>query len=165
MSAPPLLHWPDSCDSPRYRARPRAASSAGSCLGQLLEERHEGGLRPCARSSAQASHQAPARVIQRAKDGALVVVAAAGNPHRLSAPAPDLCQRRDECGSRIRPRRPNGVVQIGLVRTQQAFFPSQSSTRLAAATASRVLAVAQIMARTTIAIAQGMHAPDAAYRR
>ena len=74
---------------------------------------------------------APTRIVQSAKDGALVVVAGGRNPHRLPAPPPDLCQR----GMRVEVAFVH-VDQMESSGLSNAFFSSQSKTCLAAATAS-----------------------------
>src|SRR5262249_45443309 len=85
-------------------------------VGQLVEEGQKGSF---ILACVDVVDDAPTHGVQRAKDGTFMLVASGGNPHRLPAPPPDLCQR-------------GMSVEFALVHVDQmessgrssAFFPS-----------------------------------------
>lgn len=108
--------------------------------GQLMREvvqKGQEGVCPFARTELE--EDLPRSVVNGPKHDTLLVVAGSGNPQRLSPLAPDFCQVGmgvDLAFVEIDQMESLTALQIGSSGLSKAFFSSQLSTCLAAATAA-----------------------------
>jgi hypothetical protein len=103
-------------------------------LGEVVQEGYECGL---LFARARLPEDLPTHIVDRAKDGELVVVAGRGHLQRLPFAPPDLCQVGVGMDFALVHVDQMESVSSGSLGLSSCFFWSQSKTCLAAATAAR----------------------------